>query len=203
MGSAQEIRWFDISPCFVFHVMAAWEEGDEVNLVACRYDRFPEFINGEAFADKTDGRHPEKAYLHRWRLNLKTGAVKEDFLDDLPSEFPRIHEGRMGLNTRFGYTIAENSFGLIKYDLKTGAIQRLDRPTHKLSEPIFVPSPRATAEDAGWVLCYAYELASDSSALWVLDAAQLEAGPMATVALPRRVPFGFHGTWVPGEGIPV
>ena len=29
----------------------------------------------------------------------------------------------------------------------------------------------------------------------VLDAEDVAAGPVATVALPQRVPAGFHGTW--------
>jgi carotenoid cleavage dioxygenase len=33
----------------------------------------------------------------------------------------------------------------------------------------------------------------------VLDAAEIEAGPVATVRLPVRVRSTFHGTWVPGE----
>jgi carotenoid cleavage dioxygenase-like enzyme len=37
------------------------------------------------------------------------------------------------------------------------------------------------------------------SDLVVLDAVRLEAGPVAEVRLPQRVPFGFHGTWVPAS----
>jgi carotenoid cleavage dioxygenase len=31
----------------------------------------------------------------------------------------------------------------------------------------------------------------------ILDATDIGAGPVATVHLPRRVPFGFHGSWLP------
>jgi carotenoid cleavage dioxygenase-like enzyme len=32
----------------------------------------------------------------------------------------------------------------------------------------------------------------------VLDAHDFTAEPIATVHLPQRVPFGFHGNWVAG-----
>jgi len=36
----------------------------------------------------------------------------------------------------------------------------------------------------------------DGSDLVILDASDFTASPVATVALPQRVPFGFHGSWV-------
>jgi carotenoid cleavage dioxygenase-like enzyme len=46
------------------------------------------------------------------------------------------------------------------------------------------------------VLAYVYDAGSDSSDLVILDASDFTASPVATVALPQRVPFGFHGSWV-------
>ena len=30
-----------------------------------------------------------------------------------------------------------------------------------------------------------------------LDASALTGKPVATIGLPQRVPFGFHGSWIP------
>ena len=35
----------------------------------------------------------------------------------------------------------------------------------------------------------------------VIDAQNFEAGPVARVILPARVPAGFHGTWARGDQI--
>ena len=39
-----------------------------------------------------------------------------------------------------------------------------------------------------------------SSALVINDARDLGAPPVATIEMPRRVPFGFHGNWMPEHG---
>jgi carotenoid cleavage dioxygenase len=60
-----------------------------------------------------------------------------------------------------------------------------------------VPRTDAAAEDDGWLMSYVYDATTDRSDVVVLHAQDLAAGPVATVHLPQRVPFGFHGNWVP------
>lgn len=64
-------------------------------------------------------------------------------------------------------------------------------------EPVFVPRSDGAAEDDGWVLAYVYDAADDRSDVVVLDAQDFTAPPVATIHLPVRVPFGFHGSWLP------
>jgi carotenoid cleavage dioxygenase len=52
-------------------------------------------------------------------------------------------------------------------------------------------------EDEGWVMAYVYDATRDGSDLVILDAADFRAKPVATIRLPQRVPFGFHGGWIP------
>jgi carotenoid cleavage dioxygenase len=42
-----------------------------------------------------------------------------------------------------------------------------------------------------------YDATAGTSSLVVLDARDIGAGPVARIALPQRVPYGFHATWVP------
>jgi carotenoid cleavage dioxygenase len=62
-----------------------------------------------------------------------------------------------------------------------------------------VPTNDDAAEDDGWVLATIYRPESNTSDLIVLAAEDYAAGPVATVHLPFRVPFGFHGTWMPAR----
>lgn len=64
-----------------------------------------------------------------------------------------------------------------------------------LSEAVFVPR-RCHAEGDGWLLSVVWRGAQRRSDLIVLDTGAIGRGPVATVALPRRVPFGFHGNWL-------
>ncbi len=36
-----------------------------------------------------------------------------------------------------------------------------------------------------------------STDLVILDASSFSGPPVATIHLPQRVPFGFHGNWIP------
>ena len=44
--------------------------------------------------------------LHRWTLDLATGVVEEEQLDDRPGDFPRVNAHREGSANRYGYVAA-------------------------------------------------------------------------------------------------
>jgi carotenoid cleavage dioxygenase len=45
-------------------------------------------------------------------------------------------------------------------------------------------------------MSYVYDAGIDRSDLIILDSTNLAAPPVATIHLPSRVPFGFHGNWL-------
>jgi carotenoid cleavage dioxygenase len=69
-----------------------------------------------------------------------------------------------------------------------------------VGEPVFVRAADGRGEDEGWILTVVYDAERDASDLVVLDATSFSGPPVATVHLPARVPFGFHGSWVPTNG---
>ena len=64
------------------------------------------------------------------------------------------------------------------------------------SEGVFVPASPTAGEDEGWVMQYVYDATRDASDLVLLDASDVRKPPVATVHLPYRVPYGFHGNWI-------
>ena len=35
-GTNADVKWFEASPCYIYHVVNAWEDGDEFVMEACR-----------------------------------------------------------------------------------------------------------------------------------------------------------------------
>jgi len=143
----------------------------------------------------------------RWTLGLSDGSLKQNQVDDQSSEFPRFDERLAGRKHRYGYFgshHAQNGKELVgfnvvtKRDYKTGKIENQDLGGNKQpGEPVFVPRNAASDEDDGWVLSVWYDPAVNSSELAILDARNFGGAPVARIKAPHRVPFGFHGNWVP------
>jgi carotenoid cleavage dioxygenase-like enzyme len=201
-GDNSNIRWFESPSCYVFHTLNAYEEKDEVVLIACRMSSTT-VLGFQTTQTDPDGDIPR---LYRWRFNLNTGTVREEMLDDVPGEFPRVNENLLGRNTQYGYVgrMAKSSMplfdGVIKYDLKSGKSQ-----THEFGhgcyggEAVFAPRPGATTEDDGWLVTFVYDTSDETSQLVVVNAQDINAEPIARVLIPQRVPYGFHGTWITEE----
>ena len=197
-GSAEEVLWAEVEPCFVFHPMNAFEdEGGRVVVDLVRHPRmFDRELRGPSEGSPT---------LERWTVDPRGGPVKEERLDDRGQEFPRIDERRTGRIHRFGYGTAVGeglAFGaLLKHDLVrgTGEIHH-EGPHRAFSEPVFVPAHADAEEDEGFVLATVFDAGSGRSEVVVLDARNFTDEPLARIHLPDRVPFGFHGSFLPAVG---
>ena len=197
------VRWFTTDACYVFHPMNMWDDGDKIYAHVMEYEMAPLF----PYADGKPGRNAP-AKLALWTIDLKdaSNTVKRERIDDLAGEFPRLDERRAGLSYRHGYFAANSKDdGKILFD----AIAHIDHATGKKAvhqfasgespgEPVFVPRGPNAAEGDGFLVATLYRAAENRSDFIVLDAQDVAAGPIASAALPRRVPFGFHGNWAGG-----
>lgn len=201
-GDNSEIRWFECPPCYIFHTLNAYEDGDEVVLIACRTS-VTNVLMSEDTPGETKGEH---SCLYRWRFNLKTLEVSEEKLDSRASEFPRINEQFLGRKIRYGYTAknADSSMplfdGLIKYDFSNDSSKVHEFGAGRFGgEAVFVPSANSNSEDNGWLVTFVYDSQEDVSELVIVSAKDVESEAVARVILPQRVPYGFHGIWVSEE----
>lgn len=198
------IRWFDIEPCYVFHTLNAHEENGSIVVDACRITG-PDHDSEYEIANVLDTGRPR---LHRWEIDLVTGAVKESWTDERLQEFPMVDPRRVSLPHRYGFTTSVGDTdidtleslddarpSLIRYDLSNGRSQE-----HKLEAGHipgeFSPVPRsADADEADGVLIgYEYDRSTGLSNLLIVDTQSMET--LATVHLPSRIPFQFHGNWI-------
>jgi carotenoid cleavage dioxygenase len=194
-GSNADVRWFEVEPCYVFHPLNAFDEGDEVVLDVARYPHMW----------RTSATDFAVAALHRFRIDLAGGRVREQALDDLGIEFPRVDPRREGLRNRYGYAACfgegvdgPRTHGLVQYDLERGTSKRHDfGPGRSPGEAVFAPASAESGEAEGFALALVYDEARDTSELAILDASDFDKPPVAIVSLPQRVPFGFHGSWIP------
>lgn len=181
-----EIRWFDIDPCYIFHVANAHDsaDGNSIELQAVRY---PELW-------RHDGGFDADGVLWSWTLDLSAGTVTERQLDDRGVEFPRIDDRLAGLPARYGVAVGGDR--LVRYDLTDGSATEHTFGDGRPGEAVFVPAAGSSDESDGWYLAYVYDPARDGSDLVIVDAADFAGGPVATIHLPQRVPYGFHGNWI-------
>ncbi|BCY09517.1 carotenoid oxygenase family protein [Actinoplanes sp. L3-i22] len=206
-GTAEQVRWVETPRGFVFHVLNAFDNPDgTLTMDVVRYS--------EMFARDVRGPGDATPTLVRWVVNPDRGTVREEVISDHRVEFPRVDPALTGRPHRYGWFAGFSSRGLLITDdvrrdpaegFGTGPLVKVDTKNGKTEtfgygdgrvtmEPAFVPRPDATAEDDGWILSVVHDATTDRADLVVVDAADLSA--VATVHLPSRIPFGFHGNWV-------
>ena len=195
-GDAGSVRWLTAPPFFQFHFMNAFEEKGRIE--TC----FPWFSSYSMGERPDSGTRLE---LHRLTIDLDTGAVKDEALDDRSCEFPRINERLLGRRNRYCYLAFHLSRtgetqragifeAVTRYDISNGArIVHAFPAGHFGGEPLFVPNPGATGEDDGFIFTFVDDAVHDRGSLVILDARDLN--DVASVRLARRVPAGLHGSW--------
>ncbi len=193
----KEVLRIETDPCYVYHFGNAYEEGHTLVIDALKSavaalmpDRQGQIVTDERSA----------AHLVRWRIDLQKRSIQLEDLDLSLGEFPRFDERFNGYSYRYLYRAGQANPGLsldriMAHDLlknkKSEHIFGADMP----GEPVFVP--RSPQEGWGYILTVVYRTEEDRSDVVVLDAQQIDAEPLAIIKIPHRIPFGFHGNFIP------
>ena len=205
LGTAADLTWYEIEPGHVQHFWNGWEEGNRINFSGSRFAA-PDFGIDPATPLDQSSASATPGHPTRYWVDLHTGTAGWEQFDDLGGDFNRINDSFCGVRSQYLYMSAFTSPGrpigdfdtIVKYDDTTGErTEWFAGPTTHVGESVFAPDPLGTAEDDGWLLNAVYDDATDSTDIVVLDARDVASGPLATIRLPQRMPFGFHANWFP------
>jgi carotenoid cleavage dioxygenase-like enzyme len=215
-GSGAEMRWFR-GPKGVscYHMMNAFEDADG----RIQFDQCLSSVNAFPFIQRASGLHfapgETGARLERWTIDLRQGndRVTETVIGP-PGDFPVIpasvqgrpysHSWMLTMNPQMqGPPVAGGPVGamfnlLLRLDFTGKPPQALGLlPAHCFNEPVHVPSSKAGHE--GWLLTIVDGQTGPADfqhALWIIDAGNVRAGPIAKALIPHRLRPQVHGWWV-------
>ncbi|KAL2543568.1 carotenoid 9 [Forsythia ovata] len=194
-GNAESIRWFPVVASCAFHIINCFEDGDEllvnykVVVMACRaqesiipgpelgLNKFEWFSRGlkHIKSFEKNGENPQDGLLftraYEWRLNMKTRGMKHGNLTgtQFSMDFPFINGNFVGLKNKYAYTQVVDSTA---------------------------SSAAGMAKYGGLAKLYFEERKLEFSLVYIVDAKQLSREAVAKIALPERVPYGFHGDFM-------
>jgi carotenoid cleavage dioxygenase-like enzyme len=159
----------------------------------------------------------EKACMTEYTLDIKTGAATSRKLTSVHADFPVINPTLLSKPCRYAFCATmdddvrtPNFDGIAKFDLTTkdgtdALVGRITYPPGVLGgEAVYVPrvqtgAPTPEGEDDGYMLVHQHNTSTDVSSLAVYDARTMDSTPLATVRMPQRVPYGFHGLYITAE----
>ena len=200
-GQANDIRWFSIQTGFVFHTLNAFENSQgEIILQVSRMDKMwernPYDIN-------------EHSNLYQYRIHPQKGLISEGPLHDRRVDFGIVDERFSGKEHKHSFFSTLTATGDLPTDVPRFSgvcayhnngeerdVYLLEDYEHG-GEFTFVPRHSKAPEGDGFLLGYVYNGREDTSTLDIFDTVHLAAGPVARIHIQRRVPFGFHGVFVP------
>jgi carotenoid cleavage dioxygenase len=220
-GSVEKMRWFR-GPKGVscYHMMNAFEDAEG----RIQFDQCLSSVNVFPFIQRASGLNiapgETGSRLERWTIDLRQGSecVAATVIGppgDLPvipasvQGRPYSHAWMLTMNPAMqGPPLAGGPVGamfntLLRLDFTGKPPQALALPpAHCFNEPVHVPSAKSGAE--GWLLTVVDSQTGPSDfkhALWVLDAGNPSAGPVAKAEIPHRLRPQVHGWWVAAAAV--
>ncbi|APR77423.1 15,15' beta carotene dioxygenase [Minicystis rosea] len=185
---------------FVFHVIHAFDDGDDVVLDVVAYDDAS--VVDQLRRSALSARMPDVA-PKPIRLRIGARGVIREPLGDVGFEFPVVHYKRVsGKEHHVVWGTSLHGEGkrwrstIVRLDMHTRKTEAFSEPGWVFGEPIFVAEPSADEEGQGVLVVVGAHQDQQKSAMVVLDAETLAAKAWATV--PTAIPLGFHGSFVRG-----
>jgi carotenoid cleavage dioxygenase-like enzyme len=204
------IRWIEagIDPQYIMHTMAPNQDGSKLILDGPIFDRPPfpfedEVELGIDFVPFGTGQ------IGRWVLDLESGKVTSERLDDRAVEFPKVDERFYGKPYQWGFMVAgENLWTLntiVRRNVVTGAedaytITRDDDVPLAVFEPTFAPRSPEAPEGDGYLIAPVSRFTENFSEFLIFDTQHIPEGPVAAIELPFQMGWTPHGHWMDFRG---
>jgi carotenoid cleavage dioxygenase len=214
-GSVAQLRWFK-GPKGVscYHMMNAFEDADG----RIQFDQCLSSVNTFPFIQRASGLNiapgESGSRLERWTLDVNQGGdrVTETVIGP-PGDFPVIPARAQGRPYSYAWMLTMNPqmqgppvaggpvgamFNLLlRLDFTGKPPQSLALPPGScFNEPVHVPSKDG---HEGWLLSIVDSQTGPKEfkhALWIIDAGDIGAGPVAKAVIPHRLRPQVHGWWV-------
>jgi beta,beta-carotene 9',10'-dioxygenase len=191
---------FRTDPCFAFHHVNAYDDGDEVVVDLCAFEDAG--VIEDLYLERLRAGKPvASAELTRFRLRPGNRSVSRERLADSDIELPRINYARCNERPyRYVWGVGNGPGGWLERIVRIDTAERSTRswsaPGCYPGEPVFVARPHADGEDDGVLLSVVLDASAGTSFLLVLDASDLSE--LARADAPHHIPFGFHGQFARG-----
>ncbi|HEY1969176.1 MAG TPA: carotenoid oxygenase family protein [Pseudonocardia sp.] len=202
-GDASTVRWYEAKPCYIYHVINSWEEGDEIVLDACRVKNPQHQTTFASPLANMLAYMRLDAQLYRYRFNMRTGQTTESALDDDNLEFPSVDSRVTGRPHRYSYNMhlanepTLKFDGIVRFDSQARIKEHFNFGRGRWgSEAPFAPRDGSRDETDGYLVSFVTDEAANRTEVLILAADDITAGPIGRILLPQRVPSGFHACWI-------
>lgn len=210
LGSSQNIKWFTVSPNYAFHTINAYEEDGKIVLHSLR------LVDAQTGWDPLQDPESAVSKPHEYVLDMSTGEASERIVpcSDQFLEMPQINPNLLGRKAKYAFAggyVTDNMryTSCEKLDLESGNTTSL---VYNLPEGCFAGefafAPKSSSSspssgdgsDNGWLVAYVHNEVADKSEVHVVNAETMQLA--CRIALPVRVPYGFHSTFITKDRLP-
>jgi carotenoid cleavage dioxygenase len=163
----------------------------------------PPFPTEKRTATGSDYVPMDAARLGRWTIDLNTGSVRSEYVDDRACEFPKVDERFYGQPYTKGFLAAGTELWsldtIVCRDIPSGKEQSYriqgDSPV-SVFEETFAPRYEGAPEGDGYLIVPVSRFMEHLSEFLIFDTEDVGAGPVARIELPFQIGWTPHGHWM-------
>lgn len=203
---------------FAAHFLNAFEREGRLVVDLCATDEPVDFtaLIPDALHEREGTRvisHERGAFVLRVLVDPSSGEESHQRIGTVEGDLPEISEGLHGEPYRYAYLASADRAGderdpslpwwsraISKLDLEGCTHTRWRAgPSVFVSQPAFAPREGAKEEDDGYLVAWTLDSKTAHTKVVVLDAKDLEGGPIATLDLGIPLPAANHSVWDEGS----